>query len=181
MGYRSNSRTSDAADLCTSCGLCCNGALFDSVPFPPSETDAVIALGLEPFEEPKGQPRFHQPCLHLKGTMCAVYERRPSSCRAFRCKLLQAIDEGVHTPSSARVIVDEAKAMIERVIPQMDAAGMSVAPRHWGALLKKWQVESRAGRATPEESKTVLQLTLLNRFLDTHFRDPGQQVVKPKE
>ena len=33
--------------LCTSCGLCCSGVLFDWVPVAEEERERVIELGLE--------------------------------------------------------------------------------------------------------------------------------------
>lgn len=178
-GQKSLDSSSDATDLCTSCGLCCGGAVFDTVPVQRAEVDDLIALGLEPYEDPPGQPRLDLPCRHLRGAMCGIYEQRPSGCRAFRCKLLQGLDDGSHTLSSAKAIVEEAKERIDRAVPLMN--GSPVKPHQWRVLLNQWQEGSPAGRATEAEAKTVLALTLLNRFFDTHFRDSGQQVVKPKE
>lgn len=169
----------DSTDLCTSCGLCCAGPIFDNVPFPDEELPSLAELGLKPYEKSPEGWRFDLPCPRLEGTKCGIYQHRPSTCRAFRCKLLQGLDDGSHTLSSAKAIVEEAKRMIDRARPLMN--GLPVTPRNWGALLRRWQVESPAGRATGSEGKLVLELAILNRFLDAHIRDPGQQVVKPKD
>lgn len=172
---------SPSAQLCTSCGLCCSGALHDSVPFGPHEIANVVELGLDPYEDPPGQLRFNQPCRHLQGTRCGVYERRPEPCVAFRCELLKKFEAGELSTSEALSRVSEAKKMIEKVRPMIREAGGPLTPKKWGALLEAWRANALAGRATESEALAVLELAKLNRFLDTHFRSKDQQVVKNKD
>lgn len=174
------SPASESTDLCTSCGLCCSGVVYDSVPFPFDETAAVEELGLSPYQDPPGQMRFDLPCRHLRQTMCGVFERRPSPCGAFRCELLIALETGTLSLREAKATVEEAKAMIARIVPLMDAEGGPITPKRWGVLLDQWQAQAQAGLATAGQAKLVLELAILNRFLDTHFRDGKQQVLRPK-
>jgi uncharacterized protein len=172
---------SPSARLCTSCGLCCSGVVYDSVPFGAHEVSKVAELGLEPYEEPPGQPRFNLPCRHLQGTRCGVFDRRPEPCGAFRCELLKNFEAGELSMSEALSRVSEAKKMIDEVRPMVREAGGPITPKKWGALLDAWRANALGGRATELEALAVLQLAKLNRFLDTHFRSKDQQVVKNKD
>jgi len=60
--------------------MCCDGTLFDFVAF--AEGDARARLRV--IREGRG---FAQPCAAHDGA-CAIYETRPSACRAFVCELL---------------------------------------------------------------------------------------------
>jgi uncharacterized protein len=172
---------SPSAQLCTSCGLCCSGVVYDSVPIGQHEVVNVSQLGLEPYEEPAGQARFNLPCRHLQGTLCGVFDRRPEPCGAFRCELLKSFEAGEVSMAEAKGRVTEAKHMIEEVRPLVRDAGGPITPKRWGALLDAWRANALAGRATEMEAMAVLQLAKLNRFLDTHFRSKDQQVVKNKD
>ena len=172
--------TPPSTQLCTSCGLCCSGILYDTIPIGAHEIDHVHELGLEPYEEPAGTPRFNLPCRHLQGTRCGVYNRRPEPCRAFRCELLKSLEGGHLSIAQATERVTEAKRMIEEVRPLVGEAGGPLTPKKWGALLDSWRANALAGRATEIEALAVLQLAKLNRFLDIHFRSKDQQVVKNK-
>ncbi len=50
-------------DKCRICRMCCDGTIFEHV-----EVDGKI---------------LDQPCPHLKGTGCDIYDRRPSHCKYF--------------------------------------------------------------------------------------------------
>lgn len=78
-----------AQSLCTECGLCCDGAIFDDVELRDCrEATSMECLGLE-IEEEDGRSLLIQPCRALIGTKCTVYAHRPRCCRSFECKLLK--------------------------------------------------------------------------------------------
>jgi len=172
---------SPSSDLCTSCGMCCSGVVFDTAPLDSDEVAFAADLGLKPYFDPPGQARFDFPCRHLQGTRCGVYPNRPRICSAFRCELLKSFEAGQVSMSDAMSRVAEAKAIIDEVRPLVDRAGGALTPKKWGALLDSWRANALAGRATEMEALAVLQLAKLNRFLDTHFRSQDQQVVRNKE
>src|SRR4051794_28716191 len=76
--------------LCRSCGLCCDGSLFDSVLLDPEEL--AVARGKRLVVLPRGNA-FDQPCSALSkadnGCACSIYRDRPRSCRAFACRLYE--------------------------------------------------------------------------------------------
>jgi Fe-S-cluster containining protein len=74
--------------LCRSCGLCCDGSLFGSVPVEPDELRGARKKHLHVLQRGNA---FEQPCSALwtlgDGCACSVYSDRPRSCRAFTCRL----------------------------------------------------------------------------------------------
>jgi len=73
----------DLERLCKSCGMCCDGTLFQRALLKPEEVEPARRVGLKIFQD-RG---FEQPCPQLRESACQVYEDRPSVCRSFLCKL----------------------------------------------------------------------------------------------
>ncbi|WP_138484807.1 hypothetical protein [Dyadobacter bucti] len=87
----------EISDLCISCGMCCDGTLFDKA-FVRDEADRKIAddLGMETFES-NGKLSFRQPC-HLFSSCCTVYSvARPHTCSAFFCPPVKRFRSGEQT------------------------------------------------------------------------------------
>jgi len=55
----------DAAALCTSCGLCCTGVLFNGAPAADGEERKLRGYGME-LREVEGRLHFIFPCPHLE-------------------------------------------------------------------------------------------------------------------
>ena len=73
--------------LCTQCGLCCNGTIFDYVPMEKHETTICKKADI-PFERDEdGDFSFNLPCPAFKDC-CTIYNERFKVCREFECKLL---------------------------------------------------------------------------------------------
>jgi hypothetical protein len=90
-----------ASALCTRCGLCCDGTLFDSVPLRAGENTAGELAAVT-------ATAFQQPCRALGSDKCCQqYQSRPLACRWFRCLLLTALESGEVTLSGALDIVDD--------------------------------------------------------------------------
>ena len=86
-----------ATELCTRCGLCCNGVLFDVVRLAPPEIERMTRLGL-PVLPRTENPAMAQPCAALEGTRCRVYADRPARCGEFRCHLLVKFPSFLSSP-----------------------------------------------------------------------------------
>lgn len=164
-----------SGDLCTSCGLCCNGVLFDWVPVAEEEREHVVELGLDVREE-QGKLRFAQPCTMFDGRLCAVYAARPDKCRRFRCELLKKVDSNEVPLSEAFERVAEAKALLGQVEPLLQPESGSVG-KQWAALFREWQSRPPEQRADDRQARLMLYMTLLNRLLDRHFRNEKQRRV----
>lgn len=92
------------ATLCTACGACCNGTLFDEVPLEAAEIPLGVRLSL-PIVAAGEAAAMALPCPQLREATCSVYAERPSTCRSYRCGLLIAVE-------SEQVPLDEALARV---------------------------------------------------------------------
>jgi hypothetical protein len=76
--------------------------------------------------------------------------------------------------TEAHEIVHEAQAMIERLRPAIEGeVGGLLVGKSWTSIFKRWESASAAERAERSRARLVLDLTVLNRFLDRHFRGEG--------
>ena len=94
-----------AEDLCLSCGLCCDGTLFDFVKLETTDDARKLKLLGLPIKVSRGRTpvaRFPQPCVALcKDRTCRVYADRPGQCRAFECGVLKDVKAGQITFAAA--------------------------------------------------------------------------------
>ena len=94
--------------LCTRCGLCCNGTLFEDVELSRSEAFRLELAGLN--VENEEEALLNQPCGALRGRRCSIYTQRPKCCRTFECLLLQRTKRGEITVAGALKCIEKAKA-----------------------------------------------------------------------
>jgi Fe-S-cluster containining protein len=120
-----------ATALCTQCGICCSDLLFGYIELETKEEAEWAKRRSLPLVEKHGGLAITLACRVLDGRRCGDYENRPAVCRAFRCKLLRALDVG-------EIGLDEALARVERVrelarrvfpegrrpVPTTDVAGL---------------------------------------------------------
>ena len=109
-------KTSDSiAQLCPSCGLCCNGVLFADVELragddPGRLAELGLALGM------KGSKlAFAQPCACFDGKLCGIYADRPKRCRTFECGLLKRVQDGKLAADAALKTIKHTKRQAEKV------------------------------------------------------------------
>lgn len=101
--------------LCTQCGLCCDGTLLADVELASRrEAASMEALGMAMDEDADGNVML-LPCAGLKEKCCTVYRHRPKSCRAFECQLLQDAQAGSLTVGRALEHIQDAFRRIGRV------------------------------------------------------------------
>lgn len=104
-----------ATRLCTACGMCCDGTMFQIVRMQPGEVPAELGrLGLK-IRCRSGEYHMEQPCSALKENRCTVYERRPVRCRLFNCQQLGRLKHGETTEAEAMELIAETRALVERV------------------------------------------------------------------
>jgi uncharacterized protein len=110
-------------DLCKACGLCCTGQLFIWVKLKAGELDAAEALGMRVYRSDPTQRGFSQPCPLWKGK-CTIHETRsyPRTCRAYRCKLLKALDAAEVPLAQALTVVSDTKVLAARVAALLPAS-----------------------------------------------------------
>jgi uncharacterized cysteine cluster protein YcgN (CxxCxxCC family) len=161
------------ANLCDTCGMCCDGTLFDSTALGPSDSERKLSsLGLR-IKRKKNLLFFLQPCAAHCGSRCSIYENRPTRCRDFSCRQLRGVTLGEITETSARKKVSEARERVEAIRLMIDRIvetnpKRSLARRVANALTPK----------SPDE-RTLLHDSLesamndLESFLDQEFRVGG--------
>ena len=167
-----------SARLCLSCGLCCNGSIYDQAKLEPDEVAAINRFGAD-ISAVGSNPFLNLPCTLLSGTRCTIYESRPGVCRRFRCGVLQSLEVGEIDESDAQRRVATARALADAVRPFL-APGetMTAARQAWLA----WS-RDQSGTLAPhlgrlEAQRFHLAMLALNRFLDMHFRKPHQVMTR---
>ena len=166
-----------ASSLCTKCGLCCNGVLFDWVPVATDEQERLPGLGLALDLNEEGA-RFAQPCPKFEDGLCQIYSSRPGACRRFQCELLQKVVGGIVDLGEAEAIVSQAKTMVEEIRPTLEREPELVSiGNFWTRLFTRWESGSPLQRAEQKNAALVLKLTVLNRFLDRHFRSESKRRI----
>lgn len=171
----STARSEAEAALCTQCGLCCSGAIYDYGLLDDAEVAQVTALGAPLWQG--AQQAIALPCHFLEARRCTIYADRPGFCRAYRCKLLNKAGAEMVDRAEAETVIAKAHALTEAVTallpPQENIATMR----------KRWSVNPDFWReAPPAEQPALLQLIMalaaLNLHLDRHFRHADQEVIR---
>ena len=160
-----------SSDLCTDCGLCCSGPLFNSVTVAYDELALAMDIGLPILADEDG-PAIWFPCVKLVNKCCTVYQDRPTCCRTYRCTLLLKLDRDEIALDDAREIVVEAWEAAHRLEAELDGESISqYRQRRADALLNRNEGLPR----TPARDK----LNELDAILDRHFRKEYQNQTIP--
>lgn len=162
-------------DLCTQCGLCCSGALFDFGPLAAEEIDQARADGLAVLEA-EGEFGFALPCPALDGARCTAYATRPGTCRTYRCKLLRALEAEDISFAEAAERVDEARAMMAALTLQLPP-GISVTDLR-RMRRRSLTADDTAPLMAPPH--LMIALGMLDLVLDQHFRKTSERQIMPR-
>ena len=109
--------------LCTACGLCCDGTLFQIVRVLPEDSPArLLALGLK-LRRKKGAPYFEQPCSALRDRCCTAYADRPTRCRAFTCRQLAQVQAGLLAEGDALSLIHSTHGLAQHLRGLLEACG----------------------------------------------------------
>ncbi len=146
-----NPAPTNASDLCCSCGLCCDGTLFSKVRLAP--TDAIAPLGSAGLQILPG-PDFAQPCVALGGDCrCRVYSDRPSQCRKFECRLLQAVAAEERSFGEAAALIAAARAQAELVRRGLRRVGDQAEHQALSLRYQEAERRFRAGELGEEDDR----------------------------
>ena len=111
----------NSSALCTTCALCCSGALHANTIVRPRDVEAVTRLGLTVVTLPDGDLAFAQPCTLLKQqTLCSAFPNHPPTCRSYKCALLEKYERG-------DVSLDKALLLVRRARQQNNEMKLSLA------------------------------------------------------
>ncbi|MBL8939154.1 MAG: YkgJ family cysteine cluster protein [Archangium sp.] len=141
--------------LCLSCGLCCDGTLFSTVPLEAGEASRLKGkVSLK-----RGGASMTQPCRALEGVSCRVYEERPATCRRFRCLALQQLEAGEVSEGDAQAFIAEVFARRRRLAETLDLDDEQKA-------LKLARAQAKDGSISPQTLHALERLTRLLMFLN---------------
>lgn len=172
----SSSHLEAATRLCTACGMCCDGTMFQIVRMQPGEVPAELGkLGLK-IRCRDGEYHMEQPCTALRENRCTVYEQRPVRCRLFNCQQLGRVESGETTEAKAMAMITETRELVERVRGLIEQCGLREDGQ---ALMERYErlmftpvnkaLEPDLARTREELDETMRKLKLrLNR----EFRVP---------
>lgn len=110
------------SDLCQSCGLCCNGAIWDTTDVSLKHDEQFATIFVKEIES-RGEGKLAkvtQPCVAFKGH-CTQYEIRPHDCRSYQCKLLKQLSSGTIDFHKAQKTVNTAKRLLDSSAEQYNA------------------------------------------------------------
>ncbi len=125
--------------LCTSCGLCCSGALFPRTVLKREELSWARGKQLLDVLDDARGASFAQPCGLLDARKCVAYEERPAVCRSYQCKLLRALEAG-------EITMEAAQAKVQRLQDIYARVSQLVTPTSVEALLDLGELQALADR-----------------------------------
>ncbi len=161
--------------LCLSCGFCCDGTLFGSVPLAEADARAPLrANGIE-IHTDADETFFMQPCDVHRGGCCQVYENRPANCRKYRCELLKKYERGDLSWAEAQQRIERVRALKQTLAA--DLARIGPDGGRWSII--SWLTRAPTQRqlaADPELLSTwaplMVRVAELLDLLQRHFRSP---------
>ena len=109
-------RLREGSELCTSCGLCCQGIMEKAAVLEPDEVKLARDLGLKLFTSSDGINKFHLPCPLIEGNFCSVYmSPHPNVCKEFQCILLDQLLSGEISLEASLKIITKIKKYINLI------------------------------------------------------------------
>lgn len=152
-------QTAAGSALCLSCGLCCDGGLYENVKLEEEDRARLLENG---FDAPD---RFDHPCRHFIHQSCAIYSIRPWRCGDYQCRVLKRMLDGELDSDSAHALVDQAKGLRESV--------KSVLPE--GLAINRLAQEVKAGKdadRSPSRLLALARFVAYRLFVERHFLNP---------
>ncbi len=161
-------------DLCSSCGMCCDGVLFHSVELQSGDQPRKLsALGLR-IRKQKGVEYFLQPCSahrEVSGKCsCLIYEDRPARCRNFACRQLRGVLTGEVTEEVALEKIRSARAQVAQVNALMGQIAETNPNRSLAHRVANALTLPKGAEQTPLHDELKVSMENLEAFLAKDFR-----------
>lgn len=160
------------SDLCITCGLCCNGTLFNYAGLEEHEFEQVVRLGMKPADD-DDKTFFSLPCPQLDGTKCSCYGDRPAVCGDFMCALVgtltsgeMSLEETQHVVGRTKEISNDLRTQLREVTGGGPELSIYELTRLLNDVMKKSGDEPAFRR---EHGALFLGLASLNLTLRSHF------------
>ncbi|VVB71837.1 Uncharacterised protein [uncultured archaeon] len=113
--YESNSSV-----LCLSCGLCCQGLIFNRAALLHDEIKLAEDMNLEYFCADDGELAFRLPCHIYQNDRCSMYHSRLDARKRYQCLLLKRLNNGDLDLDKGRKIVMQAESLMDTINRQLD-------------------------------------------------------------
>ena len=157
-------------ELCISCGLCCNGAMFEEVWVESGEVKSAQAAGMDVFVKNE-RPFIALPCKSHQDGKCAIYPTRFYRCSAYQCMLLENYRSG-------KIGFDPASGQIQKTVRLYEMIreelGLKKTDPFWQSIRALWDTcpEGPGGAGFRRaHAGLLLNILALIRLLGRHFLD----------
>lgn len=163
------------ARFCASCGMCCNGVLFDGMILQSSDSmRELAALGLKV----KRKSFIPQPCTAHQGKspelLCRIYPQRPQRCQMFFCRQLRLLADGLLVEEEVKSKIDAVRLLVEEVQGLLQETGDE--RKHKPLSLRVASVfmppVDSSVKAIAARERLVVVMQELDRVLAEDFRVP---------
>ena len=163
--------TRDGSQLCTACGLCCQGMFHSYANVTEREIVTLEANGFVILSGTRG-PAFSLPCTRLENNHCSIYPERPEACRSYRCHLLNRYLAGEIDLEQGLEIVGKVKNLGARILSKIGsgAPGESL----WRRIQAQGAEQILFDGTDPETCLDIVSLlALISRHFDSRVK-PGR-------
>ena len=165
-GAETSSPRAAAAQLCVSCGFCCNNLFFGFVELKP-EDDPTALGALLPIERKADKLILRQPCAALDGCRCTIYDRRPQICRGYRCQVLREVEKTPGALPPALEQVARLSAHFEMLKTQLRQAGYLAPDMVVSAGIKAFRMAYQTALTTTDTPFFMRHRELILRWKKT--------------
>ncbi len=173
--------------LCLTCGLCCNGVIFQDVELQPGDDAAFLqslGLPLKNIDRHRGakmlrtipkskiqNPKFPQPCAALEGCRCGIHPDRPTYCLQFECLLLKDLQAGKMDLNAAHRIVGSARRCADKVLNLLRKLGDADEHLNLRRRFLRTQRRLEAGTLNAKTAAILAELTIAMHRLNLLLRE----------
>ncbi len=167
----------NSPDLCTKCGVCCNGSFFDLAGIHPSDLNEetrkldIVVTG--------DKLQIKLPCRAHINNRCTIYEQRPWVCRAYECKLLKECKQGKVEEREAIEVINTLKSALEELDEILEKAGIPKGGRGVHKRITALEEQSLTEMTLTEYRKAngplLIKYRLLQKLLTERFGIPFEK------
>ncbi|MBO3699062.1 YkgJ family cysteine cluster protein [Roseivirga sp. E12] len=167
----------NSPDLCTKCGVCCDGSFFELAGVQQSDINEVTRE-LDMLQTGE-RLQIKLPCTAHVNNRCTIYEVRPWVCRAYECKLLKECKRGEVSEEEAIKTIDQLKSALEELDTLLLEADVPKERRGVHKRIRILEERSLTIMAEPQYRKAygplLIKYRLLQKLLTERFGIPFEK------
>lgn len=164
-----------ANDVCSKCGICCNGTLFSYVSVYPEEEEFAKSLGFELIDKGRSKLCIRLGCVKYVDDACTTYLKRPRKCHTYYCVLQRQIMNGTVSHEEGLEIVARMKELSEKIrvgIGEHHETKVENYRELMHDYLKAVEKKFKKGQLTEFEKDELIPMVFEQMSLmDRHFRE----------